>query len=90
VSALTKFLYHLACGERGWIAEVPTIWEICLDALRPNIDAMLELAFQLVLCQLEADVHRAKQELYEMIVPIKILLLKDLADDGVPCDLSDF
>ncbi|MBV8679390.1 MAG: hypothetical protein JO338_02975 [Aquitalea sp.] len=68
-----------------WIVQ-----EILLEAKMPNLDAMLDLALQLVLCQLEMDVHRAKQEIYEMAVPIKILLLKDLAEDAQPCGLDDF
>ncbi|PXX51228.1 MULTISPECIES: hypothetical protein [Aquitalea] len=62
-----------------------------MDAKIPNIEAMLELAFQLVLCQLEADVFRAKQDIREMVIPLKILLLKDIEEeDTQPCTLDDF
>jgi hypothetical protein len=56
-----------------------------LDAESPNIEAMLDLAYQLVLCQLEADVYRAKQDIREMVVPIKILLLKEMEQDTQIC-----
>ena len=61
-----------------------------MDAKIPNIEAMLELALQLVLCQLEADTFRAKQDIREMVIPIKILLLKDIEEDTQPCTLDDF
>lgn len=61
-----------------------------LDGESPNIEAMLDLAYQLVLCQLEADVQRAKQEIREMVVPIKILLLREMEQDAGICNLDDF
>lgn len=64
--------------------------EQALDAESPNIEAMLDLAYQLVLCQLEADVYRAKQDIREMVVPIKILLLKEMEQDTQICGLDDF
>lgn len=61
-----------------------------MDRKTPDIDAMLDLAYQLVLCQLEADVYRAKQEIREMAVPIKILLLRQIGEDADICNLDDF
>ncbi|BBF85737.1 hypothetical protein DLM_2122 [Aquitalea magnusonii] len=61
-----------------------------MDRQTPDIEAMLDLAYQLVLCQLEADVYRAKQDIREMVVPIKILLLKEMEQDGQICSLDDF
>ena len=61
-----------------------------MDGKIPDIDAMLDLAYQLVLCQVEADVHRAKQEIREMVVPIKILLLKQIGQDADISNLDDF
>lgn len=61
-----------------------------MDRESPNIEAMLDLAYQLVLCQLEADVYRAKQDIREMVVPIKILLLKEMEQDTQICSLDDF
>lgn len=61
-----------------------------MDGKKPDIDAMLELAYQLVLCQLEADVYRAKEEIREMVVPIKILLLRQIGEDTDICNLDDF
>jgi hypothetical protein len=61
-----------------------------LDGKKPDIDAMLDLAYQLVLCQLEADVYRAKEEIREMVVPIKILLLRQIGQDADICNLDDF
>lgn len=61
-----------------------------MDGKKPDIDAMLDLAYQLVLCQLEADVYRAKEEIREMVVPIKILLLRQIGEDADICNLDDF
>lgn len=61
-----------------------------MDRKTPDIDAMLDLAYQLVLCQLEADVYRAKEEIREMVVPIKILLLRQIGEDTDICNLDDF
>ncbi|KJV33894.1 hypothetical protein VI06_01140 [Aquitalea magnusonii] len=61
-----------------------------MDGKKPDIDAMLDLAYQLVLCQLEADVYRAKEEIREMVVPIKILLLRQIGEDTDICNLDDF
>jgi len=61
-----------------------------LDGKKPDIDAMLDLAYQLVLCQLEADVYRAKEEIREMVVPIKILLLRQIGEVTDICNLDDF
>ncbi|WP_374556849.1 hypothetical protein [Aquitalea pelogenes] len=61
-----------------------------MDGKKPDIDAMLDLAYQLVLCQLEADVYRAKEDIREMVVPIKILLLRQIGEDTDICNLDDF
>ncbi|QBJ79891.1 MULTISPECIES: hypothetical protein [unclassified Aquitalea] len=61
-----------------------------MDGKKPDIDAMLDLAYQLVLCQLEADVYRAKEEIREMVVPIKILLLRQIGEVTDICNLDDF
>ena len=61
-----------------------------MDGKKPDIDAMLDLAYQLVLCQLEADVYRAKEEIREMVVPIKISLLRQIGQDADICNLDDF